>query len=63
MNNSNNKLTERVVVEQEVTGVIRDLVMFARYLSKHSRGVPVEKQSDADLLDAARNYWDREHGE
>ena len=36
----NKKLTERVTVEQEVTGVIRDLVLFVHYLRENSHGCP-----------------------
>jgi hypothetical protein len=59
----NHKLTERVTIEQEVTGVIRDLVLFVHYLRETSHGVAIEKLDDGALLRAARNYWDREHGE
>jgi hypothetical protein len=59
----NKKLTERVTVEQEVTGVIRDLVFFVHYLRENSHGLPLETMKDDELLRAARNYWDREHGE
>jgi hypothetical protein len=59
----NQKLTERVTVEQEVTGVIRDLVLFVHYLRETSCGGVDVRLSDDALLRAARNYWDREHGE
>lgn len=59
----NKKLTERVTVDQEVTGVIRDLVLFVHYLRENNQGSRIEGLTDAELLRAARNYWDREHGE
>lgn len=60
---SNHKLTERVTIDREVTGVIRDLVLFVHYLREEGHGVQIEKLDDATLLRAANNYWDREHGE
>lgn len=57
------KLIERVVIEQEVTGVIRDLVLFVHYLRENSHGMALETIKDDELLRAAQNYWDREHGE
>ena len=60
---ANRKLTERVTVDQEITGVIRDLVFFVHYLRDGHPGIDIEKLDDATLVRAARNYWDREHGE
>jgi hypothetical protein len=57
----NQKLTERVTVDREVTGVIRDLVFFVKYLREQCRVGPIPE--DAVLLQCAREFWDREHGE
>lgn len=57
------KLTERVMVEREITGVVRDLVMFVHYLRENSHGCALETLKDDELVRAARNFWDREHGE
>jgi hypothetical protein len=55
------KLTERVMVEREITGTIRDLVMFVHYLREAGRIGPIP--ADPVLVEQAREFWDREHGE
>lgn len=55
------KLTETVTVEREITGVIRDLVIFVHYL--RATGLDMNTATDAALVEAARAFWDREHGE
>lgn len=52
------KLEEEVTVKREVTGIIRDLVMFVRSL--RDEGYIDEIPND---VERAREYWDREHGE
>jgi hypothetical protein len=59
---SNVKLTERVTVDREITGIIRDLVLFVRYLEECGLCDDLELDNDS-LVRAAREYWDREHGE
>jgi hypothetical protein len=56
------RLTEKVTVEREITGVIRDLVMFVRYLEDSGLDIEVAID-DAELVRHARDYWEREHGE
>lgn len=50
------KLIEYVTVEKEVTGVIRDLVLFVHYLRENSPGVSIEKLKDDELCRTARDY-------
>ena len=57
------KLTETVTVEREVTGVIRDLVMFVYYLRGNGYSDKIDVLTDKELLKAARDFWDEEHGE
>lgn len=57
------KLTRIVTTEVEVTGVIKDLVMFVRYLEKrHPSAVTVGLQ-DANILEAADDFWRIQHGD
>lgn len=54
------KLTETVTVEREVPSHIADLVLFASYLREEwLAAVP----SGDDLIKAARDFWDTQHGE
>jgi hypothetical protein len=58
------KLTETVTVTREVPLHIKDLVLFARYLEE--RGMLrwiAATPSDLELIEAARSFHDREHGE
>lgn len=52
-------LKEKVTIEREVTGVIADLVHFARRLQTKE----VWKMTDAELVAEARDFWDSRHGE
>ena len=55
------KLTEKVTVEQEVTGIIADLVCFVRYVGQ--RNLNPLTATDAQLINLARDFWDTQHGE
>lgn len=55
------KLTQKVVVEQEVTGIIADLVNFIKRL--RDNGTDIFNLTDAMLIERARNFWDDQHGE
>jgi hypothetical protein len=54
------KLMETVTVTREVPMRIRDLVMFAKMVAKMD---DVANMTDEELVAAAREYWDRAHGE
>lgn len=54
------KLIEKVVVEQEVTGPIADLVYFARYVMQLNMD---HRTTDDQLIKLAREFWDTQHGE
>jgi len=55
------KLTEKVVVEREVTGVIADLVKFVIQL--RDSGTDIFNLTDEMLIVRARRFWDAQHGE
>jgi hypothetical protein len=55
------KLEEEVTIKREVTGVIRDLIFFVKYLREQGRVGPIP--DDSVLLSLAREFWDSEHGE
>ena len=55
-------ITEQVTETREVTGVIADLIKFARMLGTR-RVHPDQLADDEYMVPAAREYWDREHGE
>ena len=57
---SADKITETVTVEREVTGVVMDLVNFARSLAPIT---PELLANDEYMVRSARDYWDRHHGE
>ena len=57
----NQKLEEEVTVRREVTGTIRDLVLFVKFLREQGTIGPVP--DDTALVREAREFWDREHGE
>jgi ribosomal protein L1 len=59
------KLTETVTIEQEVTGVIADLVHFVRYVGRvlGQRGLNPSAATDEQLISLARDFWDTQHGE
>ena len=52
-------LTETVTVKREVTGVIADLVNFAKKISLHD----INDLSDEQLIKMARDFWESQHGE
>ncbi len=52
-------LTETVVVTRPVDPRIADLVRFARRLA----GKDVALMSDDELIAAARDFWNEQHGE
>lgn len=52
-------LYETVTVKRQVTGVIADLVHFARSLANRD----IKAMSDEELVNAANAYWDNQHGE
>lgn len=54
------KLVEKIVTEREVTGTIADLVQFAREMHCKANGIV---DNDSMMINFARDYWDREHGE
>jgi len=56
------KIEETVTVTREVTGPIKDLVGFVRYLIGQKVIDPVS-HSNEELVKYARVFWDREHGE
>lgn len=56
-------LKETVTVEREVTGIIADLVHFARKLGTELRIEGLARLSDSQLIQLARDYWDSQHGE
>lgn len=56
-------LTETVVVEQEITGVIADLVNFARSLGANLQIEGLNRLSDKQLVALARDFWEIQHGE
>lgn len=58
---SNLKFTETVTGTREVTGIIRDLVLFVHHLREIGMD-PIDAPDDA-LVAAAKEFWDREHGE
>lgn len=53
-------LTETVTVIREAPQEIADLVGFVRYCAENDLS---SLSSDAELVTAARAYWDRQHGE
>jgi len=55
------KLEEEVTVKREVTGVLRDLVLFVKYLREQGRIGLIP--DDSTLISLAREFWDCEHGE
>jgi len=55
------KIMETVTIDREVTGVIRDLIFFVKYLRKTGQIGPIP-ENDV-LLAAAREFWDIQHGE
>lgn len=56
------KITELVTVEREVTGMIRDLVLFVRYVDEETK-TAIEDLTNEQLVVMARDFWEREHGE
>lgn len=61
---SNKKFTETVTIQREITGIIRDLCLFAHYLQDHNMmATSGTFDMNQDLIQAARDFWDREHGE
>jgi hypothetical protein len=57
------KLIVRVTVDQQVTGVIRDLVLFVHFLRQNDFGAKIEELTDEQLVKSAKNYWSSEYGE
>ena len=59
------KLVETVTVEREVTGPLRDLVLFAKHLYKENIITPSDGDdfSNEVLLREAKVFWEREHGD
>ena len=57
------KLTEKVVVEREVPKHITDLVNFARSLGGNLQLDGINRLSDSQLINLARDFWDTQHGE
>ena len=55
------KLIETVTVQQEITGIIADLVYFARYIG-HSN-LELSTATDTQLIALAKDFLDTQHGE
>ena len=53
------ELKETVTIARPVDPRIADLVRFARRLA----GKNIERMTDEELIAAARDYWDEQHGE
>lgn len=55
------KLTEKVTVEREITGPIRDLVLFVKYLREQGRIGPIPENEV--LIQQANDFWENQHGD
>lgn len=56
------KIEETVTITREITGPVRDLVGFVRYLSD-IKLIDPKRATDEQLVAHARIFWNREHGE
>jgi len=54
-------LEETVTVKRPVPSHIADMVNFAKYL--HTHKLAIGPMTDDDLIKAARDFWDTQHGE
>jgi len=57
----NKPIVETTTTTKEVTGVIADLIGFARHCSQSYTSKHIN--DDTFMLEKAREYWDRNHGE
>ena len=53
------RLEITVTTKREITGPIKDLVLFAHYLKDKCVGA----LSDEEIIDAAYTFYDNQHGE
>lgn len=56
-------LTETVTVTRPIDPRLADLIYFARFVEKTRERVGGRVLSDSEMVDEARAYWNRAHGE
>jgi len=58
---SDDKLYETVTIKREITGPIRDLVLFVKQLREQGRIGTIP--DDEVLVQQAKDFWEAQHGD